>query len=89
MKDKKKQDKDGFRLNETGVYIYGQRMVIVDGHAEIHEYSDDRVIFRLEKKNKYLTVCGKALTVRVAGLFVSEVSGHVDKVEYENGDVKC
>ena len=89
MKDKKKQDKDRFRLNETGVYIYGQRMVIIDGYAEIHEYSDNCIVFKLEKKNKYLTVSGRALTVRVAGLLVSEVSGHIDRVEYENGDGLC
>lgn len=78
---KNNNDKERYRINETGVYIYGQRAAIIDGEAEIFGYSEENVVFRL-KKNKYLTVGGRGLTVRVAGKNVSEVSGHIDFVKY-------
>lgn len=80
------KQKDSFRLNETGVYIYGQRSVIIDGKAEIYEYSDTSVVFFLGRKNKYLKIYGRSLSVRVAGQNVSEVTGHVDGVKFGDKD---
>ena len=77
-----KQNKDGYRPNETGVYIYGQRAVIIDGCAEIYEYSETSVVFFLGRKSKYLKIYGSSLSVRVAGQNVSEVTGHVDGVKF-------
>lgn len=82
MKEKRKPDKERYKINETGVYIYGQRAAIIDGPAEIYEYSDKSVVFLLGRKNRSLTVYGGSLTVRVAGQNVSEVCGHIDGVKY-------
>ena len=82
LKEKKRNEKDRFRINEPGVYIYGQRSVLIDGKAEIYEYSDKEVIFAVPGKKRYLTVYGRSLSVRVAGQNVSEVSGHIDGVKY-------
>ena len=82
MKDKNKPEKDRFRINEPGVYIYGQRVAVIDGNAEIYGYSDTEVVFALPGKKRYLTVYGNSLSVRCAGRFISEVSGHIDGVKY-------
>ena len=82
MKDKNTTKKERFNINEPGVYIYGQRTAVIDGDAEIYEYSDNEIVFALPGKKKFLTVCGRSLTVRCAGRYVSEVSGHIDGVKY-------
>lgn len=82
MKDKNKPEKDRFKVNEPGVYIYGQRTAVIDGKAEIYGYSDIEVVFLLPGKKRFLTVYGRSLTVRCAGRYISEVSGHIDGVRY-------
>ncbi|MBQ7698774.1 MAG: YabP/YqfC family sporulation protein [Clostridia bacterium] len=89
MKDKNTTKKDRFKINEPGVYIYGQRTAVIDGNAEIYEYSDNEVVFSLPGKKRLLTVYGRSLSVRCAGRSVSEVSGHIDGVKYGVKNVKA
>lgn len=83
MKEKSKHKKDRFDINETGVYIYGQRIAVIDGYAEIYDYSEKEVVFYISGQKKYLILYGRSLTVRCAGRSISEVSGHIDGVRYE------
>ncbi|MBO4423214.1 MAG: YabP/YqfC family sporulation protein [Clostridia bacterium] len=82
---KKKEKKDGYRLSELGVYIYGQRRLIADGYASIRDYTDGKVVFGLNKKDLFLVVSGRGLSLRCAGREVTEVSGHIDGVSYVRG----
>jgi len=83
MKKKSGKIKNGYRLNELGVYIYGQRAVITDGGAKILDYTKERVIFSTPKKRINLIISGRELTVRVAGDNVCEVSGFIQCVKFE------
>lgn len=89
MIKKREKIRNNFRLSELGVYIYGRRVVIVDGSASIKDYTADNVIFDTGKKKAMLVISGKNLTVRLAGENVSEVRGHICSVKYagDNGDV--
>ncbi len=83
MKKKSEKIKNGYRINELGVYIYGQRAVIVDGDAKILDYNKDKVVFSTNKKRVNLVIYGKNLSVAVAGEKVSEVSGFIKSVVFE------
>ncbi len=82
MVKKGERIKNGYRLNELGVYIYGRRSVTVDGCAPIRDYTSERVIFDTGKKQLFLIISGKNLTVRLAGENVSEVRGLIRCVKY-------
>ncbi len=83
MRDKNGIKKNGYRINELGVYIYGQRAVVTDGGAEILDYTKERVVFRTPKKRVNLVISGKELTVRAAGNSVCEICGLIQSVKYE------
>ena len=83
MKKKSEKIKNGYRINELGVYIYGQRTVVVDGSAKILDYNKDKVVFSTNKKRVNLLICGKNLSVVIAGENVSEVSGFIQSVSFE------
>ena len=83
MKKKSGKIKNGYRINELGVYIYGQRTVITDGDAKILDYTKERVVFTTPKKRIDLVITGKNLTVRIAGNNVCEVSGYIQCVKFD------
>ena len=85
----KERKNDIYSISDPGVYIYGRRSVVIDGKAEIVDYTDETVIFRTRKKNVYLRIRGRSLTVRCAGDKFSEVSGRIDGVEYTAGASLC
>ncbi len=83
---KSTQKKSGYSPYELGVYVYGQRAVLIDGKAGIRDYTSEYVVFDTPKKNVYLKISGAALTVRTAGEQVSEITGFIRSAEYLRGD---
>ena len=83
---KKHDKKGGVSPFELGVYIYGQRSVLIDGRAGIRDYTSEYVVFDTPKKNVYLKISGASLTVRTAGESVSEIRGFIREVCYERGE---
>ena len=65
-----------------GVYIYGISELLIDGTAELCDYSDGCVIFDLFYRGLKLKVEGSGLTMRCAGRNVSEITGKIYKVSY-------
>ena len=68
-----------------GVYIYGVSELLIDGKAELCDYSDGCVIFDLFYKGLKLKIEGAGLTMRCAGSNVSEITGRIYGVTYLKG----
>ncbi len=68
-----------------GVYIYGVSELLIDGRAEICDYTDGCVIFDLFYKGLKLKIEGSGLTMRCAGVNVSEITGRITGVTYLKG----
>ena len=70
-----------------GVYIYGISELLIDGRAELCDYSDGCVVFDLFYRGLKLKIEGSGLTIRCAGKDVSEISGRIYKISYVRGSV--
>ncbi len=68
-----------------GVYIYGISELLIDGRAELCDYSDGCVIFDLFYRVLKLKIEGSGLTMRCAGKNVSEITGKIYSVSYVRG----
>ena len=68
-----------------GVYIYGVSELLIDGKAELCDYSDGCVVFDLFYRGIKLKIEGTGLTMRCAGKNVSEITGIINNVTYIRG----
>lgn len=83
----KRMKKDGTqRRADIGIYIFGRRTVMIDGSAELYDYTDAAVLFRPEKGGRFINIIGRGLTVKACGNEACEVSGVIDGVEFVKGN---
>ena len=83
----KRVKKDGApRCADIGIYVFGRRTVMIDGSAELYDYSDTAVLFRPEKGGRFINITGRGLTVKACGNEACEVNGVIDGVEFVKGD---
>ncbi len=71
-----------------GVYIYGISELLIDGRAELCDYSDACVIFDLFYRGLKLKIEGSGLAIRCAGKDVSEINGKIHKISYIRGSIR-
>ena len=79
MREKKTKIPHG---EDPGIYIFGRGTVMIDGGAELTDYSPDTVVFRPRAGKDLLRIDGKRLTVSACGSAASEVKGRIDSVRY-------
>ncbi len=67
---------------DPGIYLFGRRTLMIDGRAELTDYSEETVIFRPRTGKDLIRIDGKRLTVSACGSAASEVRGRIDSVKY-------
>ena len=66
---------------DPGIYLFGRRTLMIDGRAELTDYSEETVIFRPRTGKDLIRIDGKRLTVSACGSAASEVRGRIDEVK--------
>lgn len=85
MRKKNKRSTRREDFGSTGIYIYGNRELIIDGKCSLVLYEDSRIVLRSSKKQGSLAINGSSLKLCTTGNHGICIKGNIGSLEFGEG----
>lgn len=85
MRKKNKRSTRREDFDGTGIYIYGNKELIIDGKCSLVLYEDSRIVLRCARKHATLAINGSSLKLCTTGNHGICIKGNIGSLEFGEG----